>query len=80
MIQFGKKANVAKPVFPPITDHGWNEDGSLTWTSEIFPEVVGEILFDEEFDNNDYVDDSGESEDVEDIWLGPVLFSFTVYS
>ena len=67
LLQSGKKANVAKPVFPPITDHGWNEDGSLTWTSEIFPEVVGEILFDEEFDNNDYVDDSGESEDMEDI-------------
>ena len=41
-----KKANVAKPALPPITDHGWNEDGSLTWTSEIFPEVAGEILFD----------------------------------
>ena len=25
-----KKTNVAKPVLPPITDHGWNEDGSLT--------------------------------------------------
>ena len=62
-----KKANVAKPALPPITDHGWNEDGSLTWTSELFPEEVQEILFDDEFDINDYIDDSGESDDEEDI-------------
>ena len=62
-----KKANVAKPVFPIITDHGRNEDGSLTWTSEIFPEEVDEILLDDEFHTDDYVDDSGESDDEEDI-------------
>ena len=62
-----KKANVAKSVLPPITDHGWNEDGSLTWTSEIFAEEVEEILFDDEFDTNDYIDDSGESDNEEDI-------------
>ena len=38
-----KKANVAKPVLSPITDNGWNEDGSLTWISEIFPEEVEEF-------------------------------------
>ena len=61
-----KKANVAKPVLPPITGHGWNEDGSLTWTSEICPQEVEEILFDDEFDTNDYIDDSGESDNEED--------------
>ena len=62
-----KKANVAKPVLPPVTDHGQNEDGNLTWTSEVFPEEVEEILFDDEFGTNDYIDDSGESDDKEDI-------------
>ena len=62
-----KKANVAKPVLPPVTDHDWNEDGNLTWTSEIFPEEVGEILFDDEFDTNYYTDDSWGSDDKEDI-------------
>ena len=62
-----KKANVAKPVLPPITDDGWNEDGSLTWTFEIFPEEVEEISFDNDFDTNDYIDDSWESDDEEDI-------------
>ena len=62
-----KKANVAKPVLPPVTDHGWNEDRNLTWTSEVFPEEVEEILFDDEFDTNDYIDDSGESDDKEDL-------------
>ena len=38
-----KKANVAKPVLSPITDNGWNEDGSLNWISEIFPEEVEEF-------------------------------------
>ena len=74
-----KKANVAKPLLPPITDHGWNEYGSLTWTSKTFPEEVGEILFDKEFDSNDYIDDNRESEGKEDIWLSPALFSFTMY-
>ena len=72
-----KKANVAKPALPPIAGHGWN--GSLTWTSEIFPEEVEEILFDDEFDTNDYIDDRGESDDEKDIWLSPVLFSITMY-
>ena len=62
-----KKANVAKPVLPAITGHGWNEDGSLTQTSEIFPKEVAEILFDDEFDTNDYIDDSGKSDEEEDI-------------
>ena len=44
-----KKATVAKPVPSTITDHGRNEDGSLTWTSEIFPEEVEEISFADEF-------------------------------
>ena len=61
-----KKANIAKPVLPPFTNHNWNEDGSLTFTSDIFPEKVKEILFDDEFDNNDNIDDSGESDDEED--------------
>ena len=74
-----KKSNVAKPVLPPITDHGWNEYGSLTWTSKIFPEEVEEILFDEEFDSIDYIDDNRESEGKGDIWLSPALFSFTMY-
>ena len=74
-----KKANVAKPVLPPITGHGWNEDRSLTWTSEIFPEEVEEILFNDEFDTIDYIDDSEESDDEEDIRLSPVLFDFTMY-
>ena len=69
-----KKANVAKLVLPPITDHGWNEDESLTWASEIFPEEVEETLFDD-----DHIDDSGESDDEEDIWLCTVLFGFTMY-
>ena len=38
-----KKANVAKLVLPPITDYGWNEDESLTWASEIFPEEVKKL-------------------------------------
>ena len=74
-----KKANVAKPVLPRIPDHGWNEYGSLTWTSKIFPEEVEEILFEEEFDSNHYIDDNRESEGEEDIWLSPALFSFTMY-
>ena len=37
------------------------------WRSEIFPEEVEEILFDDEFDNSDFIDDSGESNDEEDI-------------
>ena len=60
-----KKANVAKPALPPIAGHGWN--GSLTWTSEIFPEEVEEILFDDEFDTNDYIDDREESDDEDNI-------------
>ena len=71
-----KKANVATPVLPPITDHGWNEDEKLTWTSEVFPE---EVLFEDEFDTNDYIDDSRESDDEEDIWLSPVLSGFAIY-
>ena len=62
-----KKANVVKPVLPPFTNHNWNEKGSLTFTSDIFPEEVKEILFDDEFDNKDYIDDSGESNNEEDI-------------
>ena len=62
-----KKASVAKPVLPNITDHGRNEDGSLAWTSEIFPQEVEELLFDDEFDTNDYIADSGENDDEEDI-------------
>ena len=30
LLKFGKKTNIANPVLPPVTDHGWNEDGSLT--------------------------------------------------
>ena len=71
-----KKANVETPVLPPITDHGWNEDERLTWTSEVFPE---EVLFEDEFDTNDYIDDSRESDDEEDVWLSPVLSGFTIY-
>ena len=62
-----KKTNVAKPVLSPTPDHGWNEDGNLTWTSEIFPEEDEKNLFDEKFDSNNYIDDSGESEVEEDI-------------
>ena len=62
-----KKANVAKPALPPFTDNGWNKDGCLTWISDIFSQEVEKILFDDEFDNNDYIDDSGESDDEEDI-------------
>ena len=74
-----KKTNVAKPVLPRIPDHGWNEYGSLTWTSKIFPEEVEEILFDGEFDSNDYIDNNRESESEKDIWLSPVWLSFTMY-
>ena len=62
MASIWKKANVAKPVLPLFTDHGWNEDGSFTWTSEIFAEEVEEILFDDEFDTNDYIDGSWEND------------------
>ena len=62
-----KKANVAKPALPPFTDNGWNKDGCLTWISDIFSQEVEKILFDDEFDNNDYIDDSGEGDDEEDI-------------
>ena len=61
----GKKCS--KPVLPPVTDNDWNEDGRLTWTSEIFPKEVEEILFNDEFDTDDYIDDSGESDDEEHI-------------
>ena len=74
-----KKSNVAKPVFPPVTDHGWNEYGSLTWIPKIFPKEAEEILLDEEFDSIDYIDDNRENEDKGDIWLSPALFSFTMY-
>ena len=74
-----RKANVTKPVLPLFADHGWNENGSLTWTSEIFLEEVEEILLNDEFDTNGYIDDSGESDDEEDIRLSPVLFGFTMY-
>ena len=74
-----KKANVAKPVLPRIPDHGWNEYGSLTWTSKIFPEEVEEILFDGEFDSNDYIDNNRESESEKDIWISPAWLSFTMY-
>ena len=67
IVSIWKKANVAKPVLPPITGHGWNEDGSLTWTSEIFPKEIAEILFDDEFDTNYYIDDSGETDEDENI-------------
>ena len=62
-----KETNVAKPVLPPFTDHAWNKDGCLTWISDIFPKEVEEILFDDEFDTSDYIDDSGECDDEEDI-------------
>ena len=65
-----------KPVLPLFADHGWNENGSLTWTSEIFLEEVEEILLNDEFDTIGYIDDSGESDDEEDIRLSPVLFGF----
>ena len=44
-----------------------NENGSLTWISEIFPKEVKENLFDEEFDSSDYIDENGEREDEGDI-------------
>ena len=34
---------MAKPVLPTIIGHRWNEDGSLTPTSEIFPKKVEEL-------------------------------------
>ena len=62
-----KKANVAEPVLPPVIGHGWNKDGSLIWTLEIFSEKVEEIIQDKEIHSNDYIADSGESENEEDI-------------
>ena len=64
-----KRVNFIASIWKQETQqrNGWNEDGSLTWTSDIFPEEVEEILFDDEFDTNDYIDDRGESDDEEDI-------------
>ena len=58
-----------------------NENGSLTWTSEIFPKEVKENLFDEEFDSSDYIDENGEREDEGDIWpRQSIFYSFYKYS
>ena len=61
-----KKANVAMLALPPITAHGWNKDGTLTWTYKIFPKEVEEILFDDKSDTNDCIYGSRENDDEED--------------
>ena len=53
-------------ALPPITAHGWNKDGTLTWTYEIFPKEVEEILFDDASDTDDCIYDSRENDYEED--------------
>ena len=53
-------------ALPPITAHGWNKDGTLTWTYKIFPEEVEEILFNDKSDTNDCIYGSRENDDEED--------------
>ena len=38
--------------YPDITLHGWNEDGSVKWVDEVFPNDVEEILLHEEYDDD----------------------------
>ena len=66
-------------ALPPITAHGWNKDETLTWTYEIFPKEVEEILFDDESDTDDCIYDSRENDYEEDAWLSHMLFGFKMY-
>ena len=36
---------------PDITQHGWNEDGSIKWIGNVLPEDIEEILLHENFEN-----------------------------
>ena len=53
---------------PDITQHGWNEDGSIKWVESVFPEDTEEILlndnYEEDFDMD--VEDTLNSSDHED--------------
>ena len=35
---------------PDITQHGWNEDGSIKWIENVFPGDIEEILLHENFE------------------------------
>ena len=48
-----------------ILDNGWNQDGSIYWVNEIFPQEVEEILVDPSFVAEDY-DDLGEQDELSD--------------
>ena len=33
-----------------MEEHGWNDDGSIMWTTETYPEDVSELLINDEDD------------------------------
>ena len=60
-----KQATEAKPSFPEINFFGWKLDGRIQWAVEIYPEEVKDILFDDQYDEEEFLDDEGESGDEE---------------
>ena len=60
-----KRATEENPILPEMRSFGWNVDGSIQWADKIYLQEVKDILFDENYDETEFVDDEGESDDEE---------------
>ena len=51
---------------PDVTEHGWNDDGTIEWIQEAFPENITEFLMDEDTEEgNDVLSEEDVESDVE---------------
>lgn len=73
-----KSADTAMLDLPSPTQHGWNEEGSIFWTDDMFPDNVGDYVAtnEEDEDEDDFEDDieadvfDDEDEDDEEYYEG----------
>ena len=47
-----KSSNLSWHDKPNIKDNGWLENGDIDWVENIFPDDIGDVLVDPEFDVN----------------------------
>ena len=63
-----KRSGNSTIEMPDIAEHGWDINGNIDWTGEVFPEDIENILLHEEYEDlDDYVDENdGESDNDDD--------------
>ena len=61
-----KNTHRATINIPDVTEHGWNDDGTIEWIQEAFPENITEFLMDEDTEEgNDVLSEEDMESDVE---------------